>query len=96
MDVYEKLEAPAVVPSVASCGSTTEKLEVDDSSQDMNVMACAGEDSRDSSYKSSDDSRHDNCKPRLKPGKHLLDIIRMLCDCIIIINTLSLSPLAFC
>lgn len=72
VDVYEKLEAPAVVPSVASGGSTSGKMEVDESSQDTNVMAAAGEDSHDSSDKSSDDSRHENCKPRPKPGKHVL------------------------
>jgi len=74
VDVYEKLEAPALVPSVASGGSTSGKTEVDESSQDMNVMATAGEDSHDSSDKSSDDSRHENCKPRPKPGKHALGV----------------------
>jgi hypothetical protein len=47
-------------------------MEVDESSQDTNVMAAAGEDSHYSSDKSSDDSRHENCKPRPKPGKHVL------------------------
>jgi hypothetical protein len=74
VSVYEKLEAPAVVPSVASGGSTSGKMEVDDSSQDTNLMAAASEDSHDSSDKSSDDSQHENCKPRPKPGKHSLDV----------------------
>lgn len=68
VSVYEKLEAPAVVPSVASGGSTSGKMEVDDSSQDTNLMAAASEDSHDSSDKSSDDSQHENCKPRPKPA----------------------------
>jgi hypothetical protein len=70
--VYEKLEVPAVAPSVASVasvGSTSGRMEVDDSSQDMNVTGGVGEDSRDSSDKSSDGSRHENCKQRPKPGK---------------------------
>lgn len=67
--IYEKLEVPAVAPSVASVGSTSARMEVDDSSQDINVTAGAGEDSHDSSDKSSDGSRHDNCNQRPKPGK---------------------------
>jgi hypothetical protein len=69
VDVYEKLEVPAVAHSVASGGSTSGRMEVDDSSPDMNVAAGAGEDSHDSSDKSSDGSRHENCKQRPKPGK---------------------------
>jgi hypothetical protein len=67
--VYEKLEVPAVASSVAPVSNTSGRMEVDESSQDMNVAAGAGEDSRDSSDKSSDGSRYENCKPRLKPGE---------------------------
>ncbi|PNF25637.1 hypothetical protein B7P43_G00642 [Cryptotermes secundus] len=68
LGVYEKLEVPAVCSSVASVGSASGRMEVDDSSQDMNLMAGAGEDSRDSSDKSSDGSRQENCKQRSKPA----------------------------
>jgi hypothetical protein len=69
LGVYEKLEVPSVATSVASVCSTSGGMEVDDSSQDMNVMTGAGEDSRDSSDKSSDGSRHENSKQRPKPGE---------------------------
>jgi hypothetical protein len=69
LGVYEKLEVPAVPTLVASVGGSSGRMEVDDSSQDMNVVAGAGEDSQDSSDKSSDGSRHENCKQRPKPGE---------------------------
>jgi hypothetical protein len=68
LGVYEKLEVPAVTSSAASVGSASGRMEVADSSQDMNVMAGAGEDSQDSSDKSSDGSKHENSKQRPKPG----------------------------
>jgi hypothetical protein len=75
VSVYEKLEGPAVASAVPSVGSTSGRMEVDDSSQDMNVTAAAaGEDSHDSSDKSSDGSTHENCKQKPKPGKPL-DIV---------------------
>jgi hypothetical protein len=76
LSVYEKLEVPAAATtSVALVGSTSGRMEMDDSSQDVNVMAGAGEDSRDSSDKSSDGSQHENCKQRPKPGEDSLAII---------------------
>ncbi|PSN33758.1 hypothetical protein C0J52_21672 [Blattella germanica] len=64
--LYEKLEAPPVAPVPAS--TTSGRIDGDDSSQDMSVMAGGGEDSRDGSDRSSDGSKNETNKPRPKPA----------------------------
>ncbi|KAJ4445452.1 hypothetical protein ANN_07258 [Periplaneta americana] len=59
--LYEKLEAPAGAAPVG-------RVEADESSQDMSLMAGGGEDSRDGSDRSSDGSKHEASKPRPKPA----------------------------
>ncbi|KAJ9589623.1 hypothetical protein L9F63_017208, partial [Diploptera punctata] len=59
--LYEKLEAPVIAAVPAN------KMDVDDSSQDLSLTPGAGEDSHDGSEKSSDGSRND-AKLRPKPA----------------------------